>query len=148
LEAIALGVPVVAYDVGDLPRVLQQGGGLCVAHLDGGAFTEACLRVLRDPALRDWLAHQGRAASAGFDAWRMVERYEEVFDAALDVDPRLRVLHVGPDVAGRGGIPAVIADLLASPLADRHRLDFVATYGSATYGENVDQWQRLVTFAR
>jgi glycosyltransferase involved in cell wall biosynthesis len=152
LEAMALGVPVVAYDVGDVPRVLQQGGGLCVPQLDGGAFTEACLRVLDDRPLRDRLAQQGRAASAGFDAERMVERYEEVFDAALgpadDGAARLRILHVGPDVDGRGGMPAVISDLLASPLADRHRVEFVATYGSATYGENVDQRQRLITFVR
>ena len=33
----------------------------------------------------------------------------------------------------------MISDLLASPLGQRHRLDFIATYGSATYGEDVDR---------
>jgi glycosyltransferase involved in cell wall biosynthesis len=153
LEAMALGVPIVAYDVGDVRRVLQHsGGGLCVSRLDGDAFTEACRRVLEDPALRDQLAQRGRAASAGYDAERMVERYEEVFDAAIpsarDQTAPLRIMHVGPDVDGRGGIPAVISDLLASPLAERHQVDFIATYGSATYGENVDRRQRLITFTR
>lgn len=144
LEAMALGVPVVAYDVGDVGRVLRTSrGGLSVAHLDGDAFTEACRRVVSDPALRAELSRQGRAASAGFDAARMVQRYEEVFAAATS----LRVLHVGPDVKGRGGIPAVISGLLASPLGERHQLDFIATYGSATYGEDVDRLKRLTTFA-
>ena len=40
----------------------------------------------------------------------------------------VRVLHVGPDVHGRGGMPAVVRNLLASPLAERHRLSFVRTY--------------------
>jgi glycosyltransferase involved in cell wall biosynthesis len=145
LEAMALGVPVVAYDVGDVGRVLRTSrGGLCVAHLDGDAFTEACRRVLSDPALSGELSRRGRAASAGFDAERMVRRYEEVFAAASP----LRVLHVGPDVRGRGGVPAVISGLLASPLGERHQLDFIATYGSATYGEDVDRLKRLTTFAR
>jgi glycosyltransferase involved in cell wall biosynthesis len=148
LEAMALGVPVVAYDVGDVGPVLEEsGGGLSVAPLDGDAFTAACRRVLDDPRLAAQLAQRGRAASAGFDAERMVRRYEQVFGAALA--PRgagLRVLHVGPDAAGRGGIPAVISDLLASPLADRHRLEFIATYGSA-YGDDCSNVRRLTTFA-
>jgi glycosyltransferase involved in cell wall biosynthesis len=154
LEAMALGVPVVAYDVGDVRRVLQQsGGGLCAPRLDGDAFTKACRRVLEDPALRDQLAQRGRAASADFDAERMVERYDEVFAEALPATgggptAPLRILHVGPDMDGRGGIPAVISDLVASPLAERHQVEFIATYGSATYGENVDPAQRLLTFAR
>jgi glycosyltransferase involved in cell wall biosynthesis len=152
LEALALGVPVVAYDVGDVRSVLEAtGGGVCVAHLDGEAFTAACERVLGDPALREELSRRGRVASARFDAGRMVERYAEVFDAAIAhrrPRPRpLRVAHVGPDIQGRGGIPAVLADLFSSPLADRHRLEFIPTYGSATYGQ-IDRRRRAATFAR
>jgi glycosyltransferase involved in cell wall biosynthesis len=149
LEAMAAGLPVVAYDVGDVRRVLREGGGgICVERLDGGAFTEACRRVLEDPGLADELGRRGLAASAGFDADGMVRRYEEVIDAALaPATAPLRILHVGPDAAGRGGIPAVISDLLTSSLADRHQLDFVATYGSATY-ERVARRKLLITFAR
>ena len=151
LEAMALGVPVVAYDVGDVRRVLEEsGGGLCAARLDGEAFTAACRGVLDDPALREQLAQRGRAASARFDAERMVRRYEEVFAAALGAararpEP-LRVAHVGPDLLGRGGMPSVISDLFASPLAARHRFEFIATYGS--FGDGVDRGRRLTTFVR
>jgi glycosyltransferase involved in cell wall biosynthesis len=81
----------------------------------------------------------------------MVQRYEEVFDAALPAaadEAPLRILHVGPDARGRGGIPAVISDLLASPLGRRHRLEFIATHDSTPYGEHVDSRKRLIMFAR
>ena len=42
----------------------------------------------------------------------------------------VRVLHVGPDINGRGGMPAVLRNLFASPLGDHHRLSFVRTYSS------------------
>src|SRR4051812_18268258 len=75
LEAMTVGVPVVAYDVGDVRQVLQEGG-ICVERLDASAFTEACRRGLGDPAVREQLARRGRAARAGFVAPRMGRRYE------------------------------------------------------------------------
>jgi glycosyltransferase involved in cell wall biosynthesis len=152
LEALALGTPVVAYDVGDVRAILEStGGGVCVPPGDGEAFTAACGRLLEDAALRERLGRQGRAASAGFDADVMARRYAAVFSAAIaGRRPRsqpLRVAHVGPDMRGRGGMPAVLGDLFASPLADRHRLDFIATYGSAGYGQ-VDRARRTLVFLR
>lgn len=44
----------------------------------------------------------------------------------------VRVLHVGPDVNGRGGMAAVVRNLLASPLKERHQLSFVPTYSTAS----------------
>ena len=151
LEAVALGVPVVAYDVGDVGTVLEAtGGGVCVPHLDGAAFTAACGRLLADERLRHELSDLGRRGSAGYDADTMVRRYADVFASALPGRPapqsRLRVAQVGPDLHGRGGMPAVMQGLFASPLAERHQLDFIATYGTATYGD-ADPWRRAATFA-
>lgn len=53
----------------------------------------------------------------------------------------VRVLHVGPDVNGRGGMPAVVRNLLVSPLGERHRLSFVRTYATA------EPAARVLTFA-
>jgi glycosyltransferase involved in cell wall biosynthesis len=42
---------------------------------------------------------------------------------------KTRVVHLGPDPAGPGGgMPAVIASLLSSPLADRYMLEAIPTY--------------------
>ena len=54
----------------------------------------------------------------------------------------VEVLHIGPDMHGPGGIPAVIRTLLASPLAERHRFTFLRTYGDSS------SRKRLLTFGR
>lgn len=46
-----------------------------------------------------------------------------------DADSRPRVLHIGPDVPG--GMIAVMRGLLASPLAEHYRLEFLATHRGA-----------------
>jgi glycosyltransferase involved in cell wall biosynthesis len=148
LEAQAAGVPVVACDVGDVRAVLEAtGGGLTVPAGDAPAFTAACRRVLADPALRAGLARAAWERSTGYDAAAMTARYAELLDAAARPRRAPRVVHVGPDIAGRGGIPSVLRELFASPLARSYRFAFIATYGSATY-EPVDRVRRLLTFVR
>ncbi len=49
---------------------------------------------------------------------------------------------VGPDPSGRGGMPAVIAALLRSPLAERYRFDAIPTYRDSR------PVRRLLLFAR
>jgi glycosyltransferase involved in cell wall biosynthesis len=41
---------------------------------------------------------------------------------------KTRVVHLGPDPATGGGMPAVIASLLESPLAERYRLEAIPTW--------------------
>jgi glycosyltransferase involved in cell wall biosynthesis len=48
---------------------------------------------------------------------------------------RPRVLQIGPDA--RGGMRAVIRGLLASPLSDRYRLEFVATHRGTGWAERL-----------
>lgn len=43
----------------------------------------------------------------------------------------IRVAQIGPDPAGAGGMPAVIAALLRSPLAERYRFEAIPTYRDA-----------------
>ena len=42
----------------------------------------------------------------------------------------MRVAHLGPDPHGRGGMPAVLRALFASPLARRYKLDMIVTYAT------------------
>ena len=81
LEAMALGVPVVATAVGSLPEVLGDAA-LLVPAGDPAALTAAIDRVLTDGALRDRLVASGRARAATF-SWRatadaLVETYREL----------------------------------------------------------------------
>ena len=53
---------------------------------------------------------------------------------------RIRVLHLGPDPAGPGGMPAVVRGLLASPLSEHYDQSAVATY------RVVAPWRRHLLF--
>ena len=63
LEAIRLGVPVVASDVGGLREIVRetQGGVLLPPH-DLAAWRETIAALLADPQRRARMGQQGRAA--------------------------------------------------------------------------------------
>ncbi len=81
LEAMACGVPVVCSTAGSLPEVVGDAA-LLVTPDDIDALSEALLRVIRDPALRQSLASRGTqrvrtfswktAALAHLDVYRRV----------------------------------------------------------------------------
>jgi glycosyltransferase involved in cell wall biosynthesis len=86
-EALAVGVPVVATDVGGVAEALGQTSdglpGLLVPPEDAGALGEALGAWLRDPRLRARLrrsARERRTSSEGWDA--TARRVAEVLDAA------------------------------------------------------------------
>lgn len=88
IESIALGTPTVATDVGDVRWLLETtGAGVCVPPGAEDDFTAACAAVLEDPDLRRRMAERGARTVKTFNAPRMVERYEEVFEAVLESAP-------------------------------------------------------------
>jgi len=72
IEGMALGKPVIAFDVGGVSEMLRGGStGTLVKVGDVDALAREMLRYLRDPALR---AEQGKAGRA---------RVEQDFDGAV-----------------------------------------------------------------
>ena len=80
LEAIAVGTPMVASDVGDVGEVLRRtGAGIAVPADEPEALYRACADVLGDRSLRARLSVSARAARDQVDATTMVSRYERLF---------------------------------------------------------------------
>lgn len=89
LDALALGIPVIASDAGGLPESLAQGGGLLVPAGDAVALADAVHGLLVDSAQRERLSGDGRVAAEGFSIPKLVSRTIEVYrSAAMTTLPR------------------------------------------------------------
>jgi glycosyltransferase involved in cell wall biosynthesis len=89
LEALAVGIPVVATDVADIRPVLElTGGGLLIPPGDDDAFERACRRLFTEPGLHSRLASEGlNGVRLHFDYRPMVRNYATVLDAAVASAP-------------------------------------------------------------
>ncbi len=81
LEAMAVGLPVVATRVGGNPEVVEDGvTGRLVPPQDHRALSAALVALCRDSALRHTMGALGRQrVEELFDVRRMVEQYERVY---------------------------------------------------------------------
>jgi len=81
LEAMSVGLPVVAMQVEGLEELIQnEERGIIVTQGDIGAFTDSLVRVLRRP---DWALQLGKSSqefvSKNFTWGKMVEDYERIY---------------------------------------------------------------------
>lgn len=84
LEAMALGLPVVASRAGGNPDLVTGDSGLLVPPRDAAAWAAAFERLLGDPALAARVGAAGRArVRAEFTLERTAERTEAVYREAL-----------------------------------------------------------------
>jgi glycosyltransferase involved in cell wall biosynthesis len=84
LEAMALGIPVVAARVGGVPEVVTDGvDGVVVPPADDDALATALADLLLDGERRRELAEAGRSTAERFSLAAAVRRTEDVYDEAL-----------------------------------------------------------------
>lgn len=83
LEAMAVGLPAIATDVGgNVEVVADQITGIIVPSNDVGRLAEAILHLWRNPALAREMGGAGRRrASERYDVRRMLAQYEELYAA-------------------------------------------------------------------
>lgn len=81
LEALVLGTPVVASDVGGLPELLADGEcGVLVPARDSRAIADAVARVLSEPELTQRLVSAGRSrAREHYSAETMIAAYLDLY---------------------------------------------------------------------
>ncbi len=96
IEAQAVGVPVVASNLGAFPELAREGEtGLLVPPNDPTRLAGAVARLLGDGALRERLARQARdRVEARYDLPRMVEETLSVYQDCL-TRPRILVWKLG-----------------------------------------------------
>ncbi|HEX9248904.1 MAG TPA: glycosyltransferase, partial [Gemmatimonadaceae bacterium] len=81
IDAMALGVPPIAFAVGGLPELIEDGkSGLLVPAGDVAGFVRAAAALISDDGLRVMLAEGARLRAQEFDAQRMIERTAEVYN--------------------------------------------------------------------
>lgn len=84
LDAMALGVPPVAFAVGGLTEVIvNEESGLLVPAGDIAAFAGAAGHLIADPALRRRLGNAARTRARAFDATEMTQGTEAVYYRVL-----------------------------------------------------------------
>ncbi len=75
LEAMAIGIPVVASAVGGLPEIIDHGrNGILIDGHDPGRFAEAVRLLMAAPALRDAIIERARTVVAERYAWEAISR--------------------------------------------------------------------------
>ncbi|MBC7263903.1 MAG: glycosyltransferase [Chloroflexi bacterium] len=86
VEALALGLPVVATDCQSGPAEILEGGryGMLVPVGQPDAMAEALRCILLDSALRERLRREGPARAANFDLPVIVERYHHLLSGLLE----------------------------------------------------------------
>lgn len=91
LEAMALGIPVVASDVGGMKETVVNGvTGLRVPPQDPARLADAISRLLRDPALRATYGRAGRKrVASNYSVQAMHDAYQDCYHEVVTGEGRL-----------------------------------------------------------
>ena len=84
IDAMALGIPPIAFAVGGLPEVIEDNkSGLLVPPGDVQGFARAAAELITNEPLRAKLGEGARVRAREFDAKRMIERTAEVYHRVI-----------------------------------------------------------------
>ena len=86
VEAMAIGLPIVATNVGGIPEIIQdQVTGLLIKPNDPEQLMLAILSIITNRPLQEKLARNARLKSEKFDFLQYLEKYNELYKKLLSV---------------------------------------------------------------
>jgi 1,2-diacylglycerol 3-alpha-glucosyltransferase len=100
LEAMALGVPVVAPAIMGTKDIVGPGQGALVSSLDEGEFTSKVVALLTDQVLRQKLGHEAQEFAHKWEARRMAERMAEFYARVRECRPLCASIAVNAAATG------------------------------------------------
>lgn len=84
IDAMALGIPPVAFAIGGLPEVIVPGTGFLVPQGDAAAFAQKIALLAGDEALRESTGAAASERARQFGSERMTEETEAVYQSVLN----------------------------------------------------------------
>ena len=84
-EAMAVGCPVIAADIGSISWQLQDGSGVLIQPADANELTEAIIKVFDDSIFRRDLSINGRHRAEQFTLEMQTKKLQEFIDKNIDL---------------------------------------------------------------
>ena len=86
LEAMALGKPIVATNVGGTPEIIKNNRNGLLVEFDSGKVAEAILQLYKDEGLRHQICQNNLLDVAKFD-WKLItDQYIELYQEIIQVN--------------------------------------------------------------
>jgi glycosyltransferase involved in cell wall biosynthesis len=104
LEAMALGKPILATDVGEIAGMLGEDGGMIIPPRSTTALKDALATFLSDPPLRERLGRRALERAARFDMETVLASLKAQWRAVASRPGPLRVCLFAPMPPPYGGI--------------------------------------------
>lgn len=79
IEALAVGLPIIATRVGGLPELVQKNG-ILVESGDSNALYQAMKQLEQDSQMRQEMARYSKEMSKNFSIEKILQQYEQVYD--------------------------------------------------------------------
>jgi glycosyltransferase involved in cell wall biosynthesis len=104
LDAMALGKPIVATQVGGIPEIVLPGeNGFLVPPRDPDKLAEAILKLAAEPSLRDQMGSYGKEHVRNFDVKKTIDQTEVLYSRLVSSLNANHSAVLSTDVSGGEG---------------------------------------------
>lgn len=130
LEAMALGKPVVATNIGGIPEIIEDGkSGILVKPKDSKGLARAIIKLLQDTTLNKKM--QGIAqlsVKERFPLDKMLRDIDKIYSALIEqkIINKIKVLHI-IESTGKSGPRSLLCSLVHNLNKDRFTIDVICS---------------------